>query len=173
MNADDILNDVLKNSRGVKLAKPQTQYVRAGKGRKECPQCHVFVGVRTLTCVCGHNFVIGQSKKDTSRPVEEPVSDEDRRYAIAAGLDSGGVMVYAGSGPCPAKLVTTDYNGVVQFCNDIVHSGLPQRKLYMPSAIKCWLRNIIPPDDEDYSHVCKLIDKWYDDKVASTMEMEV
>ena len=32
-----------------------------GKGRKECPSCHKFVGARAQTCpACNHSFVTGQ-----------------------------------------------------------------------------------------------------------------
>jgi len=31
-------------------------YTKGGKGRKECPQCNVFVGARTTLCNCGHKF---------------------------------------------------------------------------------------------------------------------
>jgi hypothetical protein len=58
---------------------------------------------------------------------------------------------------------------VAQFCDDIAAHGVVNKKLYLPSAIKRWIRDTIPPDDEDYEYVCKLVDQWYNDKVASTM----
>lgn len=32
-----------------------------GRGRKQCPKCKSFVGVRTITCDCGYEFP-GRSK---------------------------------------------------------------------------------------------------------------
>lgn len=34
----------------------------AGKGKKQCPSCKNFVGVRTRVCECGHEFPAPASK---------------------------------------------------------------------------------------------------------------
>ena len=160
------------------MAKLPTQYKLPGKGRKLCSQCGNYVGVRTFVCECGHEFIKGENKtpitsEQKNSQFDEPLSDEDRRYALAVGLSKGCVVVHAGSGWCPSRLQTTDYKGVSQFCEDIMAHGVVNRKLYLPSAIKRWIRDTVPPDDEDYKYVSDMVDQWYNEKVNSTMGMEI
>ena len=37
-------------------AAPIKTYTEAGRGRKQCPKCNTYVGVRNAKCVCGHDF---------------------------------------------------------------------------------------------------------------------
>lgn len=174
MNADDILHEVLTHTHGYKPKKQQTKYMLPGKGRKECPACHAFVGVRTLTCVCGHEFLIGQSVKSEEKSPEATISDEDRRYALAVGCAQGARMVYAGAGPCPAKIKEPyTVEAINQFCEDVVSAGVPQKKLYMQSAIKHWLASVVDVETEVYLQLADMVDDWYDGKVASTMNLEI
>jgi hypothetical protein len=36
-----------------------------------------------------------------------------------------------------------------------------------------WVRYFIDVDTEDYKVVTSLVDRWYDDKIASTMGIEI
>ena len=179
MNIDNLANDILNSVDRKKPVKPRSKYHRAGKGRKHCPNCDVYVGVRTLICECGHEFVKGESKPfqsvaEKNQRFAEPISDEDLRYALALGLTHGCTMVYAGAGPCPARLGSTnpqDLQSVYQFCEDIVSAGIANKKLYMPSAIKNWLASLIERSGNET--LFNLVDDWYNKKVESTMGVEI
>ena len=51
------------------MAKKKTS---SGPGKKQCPACKTFVGVRTHTCECGHTF---RSKTKTGSGNSTPTSD--------------------------------------------------------------------------------------------------
>lgn len=178
INVDAFVNDVI-SGKNAAMNKNVNKYSLPSRGRKQCPNCQAYVGVRLQKCECGYEFKKGQSVSqvqtatEKNTQYEEPVSDEDRRYAMAVGLNNGCTIIYAGSGKCPAAFTTTDYKGIAQFCEDVVASGLKDKKLYMPEAIKCWIRGFIDVDDEDYGYVCKLVDQWHEDRVKSTLGMEV
>ena len=61
----------------------------AGKGKKQCPSCQKYVGVRTEVCECGHQF---KSKNGTSVPKEQKEPREIPTF------DTGG----KGKKQCPA-----------------------------------------------------------------------
>lgn len=179
MNIENLANEILGSVDRKKVVKPRIKYHRAGKGRKNCPKCDAYVGVRTLICECGHEFVKGETKAvpsaaEKNSKFEEDISDENCRYALAVGLLHGCRLVYAGSGPCPAHLATSDpedFRSIKQFCEDIVSAGIPDKKLYMPSAIKNWLATLV--ERSENSQLFDLVDDWYTEKVESTMGLEV
>lgn len=51
------------------LPKEATVYNEAGKGRKQCPDCHKYVGVRSTECVCGFSFSGYVKPKDVETTV--------------------------------------------------------------------------------------------------------
>ena len=164
--ADSLIGDIDKKGKVVKLP---TKYVMPGRGRKQCPECQVYVGVRTQECECGHEFVPEDRKTPAAQVLEEPLSDEDKRYVRAIGCGKGGRIIYAGSGPCPATLRGVAFTDVSTFCDDVVFAGMAQGKIYLPKAIKCWVRHIIGDKAESLTSIYYYIDKWYDEKVVSTM----
>ena len=164
--ADALISEIDKKGKVVKLP---TKYVMPGRGRKQCPDCQVYVGVRTQECECGHEFVAEDRKTPAAQVLEEPLSDEDKRYVRAIGCGKGGRVIYAGSGLCPAILHGLDYKMVSIFCEEVVDSGMAQGKIYMPRAIKCWARHIMGDKAESLPIVYDFIDDWYDEKVVSTM----
>ena len=177
MNADELVNDVLGSLDKKHAPKKQTVYVRAGKGRKPCPSCGNYVGVRTLLCECGHEFVIGASASattaDKNSAFEEPLSDEDKRYIRAIGCGKGGLVIYTGAGVSPARLNSQDCEAVCDFCDQVVFDGMGKGKIYMPSAIKSFARHAAGDTDMCMETVADLIDDWYESKVESTLGMEV
>ena len=43
-------------------------FSEAGRGRRQCPSCETYVGVRTPVCVCGYNF---NTKRKGNPPAQE------------------------------------------------------------------------------------------------------
>jgi len=59
------------------LTQPQVNvYNEAGRGRKQCPACQKYVGVRNAKCVCGHDF-------HAERPAETEEAEEINTYEEA------------------------------------------------------------------------------------------
>jgi hypothetical protein len=63
---------------------------KAGRGRKQCPSCNIFIGVRTLTCECGFSFA-GAEKKDLPPQAKKP---EVREIKVATEPSRGRKMCF-------------------------------------------------------------------------------
>jgi hypothetical protein len=72
-----------------------------GRGRKQCPKCRVYIGVRHKICVCKHVF---QKKVDIELETESPECIEARNFMVCLGYYPGGLsIVFAPRGKCPVK----------------------------------------------------------------------
>jgi len=172
----DELVDLVKSlgKKKKKLVKLSTQHSLPSRGLKHCSGCQKYVGVRTQECDCGHTFVIAEKKEkviDASYD-EPPLSDEDKRYIGAISGGVGGTQIFVGAGQCPASLNGLDRASVFTYCDKVVAAGLHKKKVYMPSVIKNWVSHTINRDDPDYGIVTRLIDLWYNEKVAMSLSSE-
>ena len=174
MNAEELIDEILGSLDKKSVSK--NVYVCAGRGRKPCPKCGNYVGVRSSLCECGHEFVKGQTTvatADKNKAFEEPLSDEDKRYIRAIGCGNGGRVIYTGAGKPPAKLTGIDYESVSEFCDNVVFAGIANGKIYMPGAIKNFARHVVGDTAMSMVTISDYIDDWYSGKVASTMGIEV
>jgi hypothetical protein len=143
-----------------------------GKGRQQCPSCKKYVGARSLECpICGIDI---KSFKEKERKQEKVVDqsenqdivttvtavDPDKLFAILVGGQITSRVVYAPSGECKFKLKSTDKKSVEQWCCDVVKSGLEDNLVYLPQAIKYWLRFEYPIGTNEYAECSKIIDNW-------------
>lgn len=166
MNIDEILEDVIKSDSTIK------RYDSPKRGRKLCPDCEFYVGLRTKVCECGHKFTKADKKIDPQKKdkiVEKP-STEDKLYSLSVN-PYGGRIVYSGSGPIPYKPISTDYDGIADMCDNIVYDGQNEGKIYTVSAIKLWIQGLYGYKTEKYNSVCEHIDKWYYNKVNNIKEI--
>lgn len=62
-----VLNNNLKSQRD-----PMNTFTEPGRGRKQCPECDLYIGAATSTCVCGHIF----TEKDKKAPKVTVLSDD-------------------------------------------------------------------------------------------------
>lgn len=175
MNIEAMADEILANIDSPKSEpKIVNSFKLPGKGRKLCPSCNIYVGARTQKCTCGYEFKIGSAPASTESKNsiwDEPLSDEDKRYIRAIGCGKGGIVIHVGAGAPPADLKMCDEQSVRDFCEDIVAAGLKDGKLYMPRAMKNFMRHVIGERAITNQYTDKYIDKWYADKVASTMEV--
>jgi len=147
----------------------KTKYVRGGRGRKYCPECKCYVGVKTKICFCGHEFEFNAVENNKKKEIvqNETISDEDRRYAIAISA-SRGTFMFAVAGPIPVQFQSNTHDNALHvrnFCEDVVSYGLTQNKIFLPTAIKNCLRHKV----ENCDDFLDMIDDWYYDKVESTL----
>lgn len=64
--------------------KPQKTYDGPGPGRKQCPTCRVYCGVRSALCpACARDFKADDARRKAERAVAERAEAEARRAARA------------------------------------------------------------------------------------------
>jgi hypothetical protein len=141
MSSIDDLLSILADEINVTDSAPAKEYDTPGRGRKQCPQCKVYVGVRTHDCSCGHSFAEKGSVASQAKLVAQPEMDEETKNYIL-GLNIGPkrvLIVYTPAGVCPYKLDSVDYDSVKSFCEDVVDAGLKEGRLYTKYVINYWL----------------------------------
>lgn len=156
--SDQIFNNVISKT-----------FDSPGRGRKQCPECKVYVGARTQYCKCGYEF----STKNTSLTVKEKreqenaATPEELMYCRSVAVGASGKIIYAGSGSCPVKLYNININDVYDFCENIIAYGISENKIYMPSAIKTWLGHQFGFNSQEYFDAIKFVDEWYEFKLEN------
>lgn len=154
---DALISEVMSTA-----AKPTSKtFDKAGRGRKQCPECNTYVGVRTSMCTCGHDFS-SDVKKNHINPDREDVLEESLvKYinGIKPGLNKV-LIIFTPSGKCPLILDKYDYESVQNFCEELVDLGLKDGRLYMPSAIKLWLGKQLDRSSDKFKEVVVHLDKW-------------
>jgi hypothetical protein len=172
MNFKELANNLFNDVVDEKTYHPVQQYHRGGKGRKQCPICKAYVGVRTKVCQCSHLFEFSDTTNKKENVVDEViVTEEDRRYAVAIGANSG-TFTYVGSGSPLGKVYGISVErpeSVLNFCEDIVAFGIKNNRIYLPSAIKNFLRHTI----EECEKVFHIVDDWYNQKLLSVADVNL
>ncbi len=80
-------------------------YTEAGRGRKECPKCHSYVGARSAQCEkCGAEF--GASTRTVADAVGRPLAHGIMRVGIP-------------SGECPVELKGIDTETVLTWAHKV------------------------------------------------------
>jgi len=131
----------------------------AGRGKKKCPTCSSFVGVRTHLCSCGYEFVKGSSKQKVDFYNDKP-DDIDLVFSRKMYSGNTGPIIFTPSDECPIKYKNMD---VVEWLENMLCEGRSQNKAYSPSALKYYLRN-------EVKKYTKTLDKKVDKWVKSYME---
>jgi hypothetical protein len=149
--ADEIFGEVMSQQKG-------------HRGKKQCPDCSAFVGVRTYRCECGYQFVEKKTKAE-KRQEEDAATEEERLYAMCIGAN-GGRLVYAASGSPSARLADITYEAVVDYCEMIVYEGKQDCQIILPQAIKNYIQHQFGYNSEEYISACELVDQWYDEKLG-------
>lgn len=157
------LDDIVKQIEKKKFDSLDTNGNGPGRGRKQCPECKSYVGVRTGECNCGYVFNKDAELKLTiaeKRKVEDAATEEERNYAMAVCSGFSGTLVYVASGKCPYHFVGEDYDSISAACWQIVYDGLNDGKIYLPSAIKHWIGHRFGFNSKKYKRICEHVDKW-------------
>lgn len=152
MNADTIFNDFLKPKQS------------AGRGRKQCPECELYVGVRTYKCECGYQFVDKVPKKEQEQK-EDEATDEERLYAMCIG-SHGGRFIYTSRGSAPVQLTDITLETICNYCEEVVFKGLDEGNIYTIQAIKNYLQHQLEYNSKEYKQACGYVDQWYNEKLG-------
>lgn len=126
---------------------PQTQEAKgAGRGRKQCPTCHNYVGVRTRQCDCGYEFGKANGDPPVHAPKQEPKTEavappppkEPKEEPRPSHIRRQGVWTPAGA--APAKLAGTSEDEVYEWAEKVLAHGERVGKHYLVQALIYWVR---------------------------------
>lgn len=144
---------IVKTDTGVEIHEVEKEEFENRVGKKYCFNCRTWVGVRTRTCKCGKKLV-GKYEP----PTELKQEDEDRLRYEAKHNGAGSLHIEIPSGPCPIFLKGTTNELIKEWVESIIAEGLKNKKLYLPSAIKYFLREFVDINGKHYKPICKKID---------------
>lgn len=139
-------------------------WTEPGRGRKPCPSCKIYVGVRTTQCQCGHSFsskkkatkaTAPQPKKATKskkarapepEPEERSVTQHFQRYSIITP-----------AGKCPFKIDKLDEDGVRDWIERVQSHGRQHSLHYQPSALRYWANTLFGTFSKEAARAHELI----------------
>ncbi len=146
-----------------------------GRGRRQCPGCKQYVGVRVAKCDCGYEFVLAPAKPREPKPAEvkpveakarptqqvenlQPSSNYAAIYAPGAGYPNRGSL-------CPVAPHSSSEEDVCSWIDELQDLAHHRNCEYAKSAIK-YMANIFwprypsgsDPVNPEYLSVCKIIE---------------
>lgn len=146
MNVSEILNAVEKQE--IKI------FSGRGRGRKQCPECKVYIGVRHKVCVCKHKFV---KKPEPVPEIDSPEYVEAREFITALGYNHVGFRIlFIPRGKCPVKFK----GNVVEWADAVVERYYGDNFILAPSALYYMLGHFTPMNSKSYFKNKKQLTKW-------------
>jgi hypothetical protein len=130
-------------------------YKEAGRGRKKCPQCDSFVGVRIIQCGCGFDFS-GQEKKEK---LKHAVDEEVREYAALFGTPHARVILTPNGNP-PKAPKSTKREHILEWIEKNVFIG---ESILFTSALRYRLRQIYGFNTKESNKANKVVNEWFKD----------
>ena len=145
MNIDNIL-DILKPDINV--------FDGRGRGRKECPECRRYIGVRHKVCICKHEF---KKKEQPVTEVEGPEYIEARDFMSALGYNHIGFRIlFIPRGECPVKFT----GSVSEWADAVIERYYGYFYLMSPMALRYMLDKFSPVLSDRYKENRKALYKW-------------
>lgn len=126
-----------------------------GRGRKQCPACKIYVGVRSHSCPCGHAFKVIKNtyyKVDNSTPEAQPSNSAPKKRR-----SNGKHQLYTPAGKCPVPLAGTDEDSVLDWMSKLEKEHLEYQ--LMAECFQYWAKTLFRSSPEDYKLVCEYIDR--------------
>ncbi len=118
-----------------------------GPGRKQCPSCKAYIGVRTAVCPCGHAFekkAAPALKAPSSAPAPVAKSDKTENHPAAVTGMGRRIRVFAAPGDCPVA-----YDGdVKKWAQKIQGMGAENGVEYTATALRIWLGQFVKDSDQ-------------------------
>ena len=154
-------------------ARSITTYDEGGRGRKQCPSCKRFVGVRNAVCVCGHEFAKAQSAPQPKSvgaaaavaapvrrapEVETPQEYTPGRHVFCTVRQRTAIP----AGACPVKLTGMDIQTVEEWAEKVrIYCQRERSQWMMLSALKYYAREFFDMFAPEYETVKKHLDTLY------------
>ena len=158
-------------------------YDEGGKGKKQCPACKKYVGLRTAACACGHPFALKTKAKAAQEPDDED-NDEEVQPTVGSSdpmpqrrhvQQTGRIRIHTPAGACPHRLTGTDVSTVEEWAEHVRKTFLDRDGSWLlVPALKYFAREFIPMFNTsevvkatgesmtpEYKAVCAALDQIY------------
>lgn len=139
---------------------------KPSRGRKMCPGCQQYVGVRTIECDCGHKF--GKAKKPRNEPEKrEDLSDYAKILPLLSGKNVR--VIYAST--YDGKLRRSDKSSVYDFIYDAIQYEASRGGILSHSAAKLLLRHQLGGSSSDYLEAVNYVNEIYEEIKCDTSSL--
>jgi hypothetical protein len=166
-----------------KAEKPEEEkvvktYNEGGKGKKPCPSCKKYVGLRTSMCACGHVFQSKSVKADKVEPLMKSVSEDDERdyepndaSPIIRHVSRGGtrVALHVPAGACPHRLESSEPEAVERWAEKCRRTFLSERNSWLTvHALQYFVKEFFPysnigkpGENPEHRQICRTLEAIY------------
>jgi len=143
-------------------------YDEGGKGKKSCPSCKKYVGLRVAVCACGHQFV---SKAKVDKVVEADTTESQPEEPKPARRQSQGgsrMRIHTPAGACPHRLDSSDEQAVEQWAERVRKTFMDRDGSWLTvAALKYFVHEFydmhdpVRGENPEYRKVCNIIESLY------------
>jgi len=143
-------------------------YDSPGRGRKPCPSCGKYAGVRSRICEnCGSSFgsvaqdsvAVETSRTVAGKSVVRPVYEEVVTLSVAIP-----------AGKCPFSLSNSEPETVSAWADKVSDHARQSGKRLLPSALRYYVRQFFDFHSEEYRRVAAMLPDQSDQSVVETEE---
>lgn len=120
-------------------------WTEKGPGRKRCPACPLYVGVRSRQCSCGHSFTAAKPAPQRRYSRFQPKQGEPSE--TEPSVDQRPVLITP-CGPCPVELTDTDEATVLAWA-DAVRTACKKVRL-TNIALRYYVRQFFSFHSDNY-----------------------
>jgi hypothetical protein len=135
----------------------------AGKGRKQCPTCKVYVGVRTSKCVCGFSFAAEKVRAKKTAAKKNEKESTATTQEVAPYKYTNHIILSTPSGMCPVKLSVVTKPRVKEWAMKLIEFHLGKGEKLKPEALKYYVRHFHSVLTDEYHKACNIIDEIKDE----------
>ena len=129
----------------LQIDKQNTTTEGASRGKKKCPKCGNYLGIRSRACsTCNFIFAIKEE------PIETHVVMSSRGFR----------SVHTPAGVCPVKLQTTTFEAVGDWVEKVLSAGEKIQINYSPSALKYFLRHSFDIFSKEWREANTALTEW-------------
>jgi len=123
-----------------------------GRGKKLCPNCQNYIGVRTAKCSCGHEFVVKTTiKSETTSHSASPNTPSRPNSCSLRSVESP-----AGRCPvAPTNLVSDE--AIQNWAKSVLDNGLEDGIMYSTRAVVYFIREFWGVNTPEYKKVKGLV----------------
>jgi hypothetical protein len=164
------LDDEAPSLSSVDEVKEIRTFKAKGRGRKQCGECKIYIGVRTKVCVCGKVFTRQKKKTEavttTVRRTRKTGVNPPAEKKSAPDYSGGLSRVYAPAGKCPFDLESTEFDAVREWSGKVRESGEAKRNFYTVNALKYYVRYYYGVFTDEYKVVAEHLEKIYESEIS-------
>lgn len=146
---------------------PEGTYSEGGPGRKQCPECKQYVGIRKRTCPCGHSFSAADKPQVRHSTIPSSWVRRDQLAAEAASR-YGCTSVIAIPAGKPCAMLTKENltrEAIEQWVEEIRDDRKRHDSAFLSmEGVLYWVRNGCHLEGPDYVKVKEHLEDLYPDE---------